>query len=326
MIFPYTVRLLCLCFACFFLLNGALSLAAWICCKPGKELTAQMRPGAAARLLLGLRLLPSALAVFVVASLCVPSYLWLEPVGTGERVGAICALLGALGVASWIGSLGRAGRALVASVRCNRLCGTEMREIRIAGKGFCASVVDVDAPLLAIAGLIQPRLIVSRGVLDALSPEELDAALRHENAHRVSRDNFKRLLVLLAPDTLPFVKGFRALERSWAKLAEWAADDEAAEGDARRALSLAGALVRVAQMGAGPRLSFLHTSLVAGDRDFSARVERLLRTEASVARSDRRSSFLLRGAIGLLAACLAAVMVWPGMLLGVHRLLELFLR
>ena len=323
MIFPYLLRLLCLSFACFFLLNVALGLAVRVCSRVSTRLTATMKARAAARVLLALRLLPGALAVFVVASLCVPSYLWLEPDGTGERVGIVCALLGLLGVATCIGSLGRAGRALATSVRFNRLCIRETRELNIAGKKICASVVETDAPLLAMGGLIRPRLIISREVLDTLSPAELDAALRHENAHRLSLDNCKRFLVLLAPDILPFVRGLRVLEETWAKLAEWAADDEAAAGDERRALSLAGALVHVARMGAGPRLSFLHTSLVAGDQDFSARVERLLRPEAATPGGHSPIWPLL----GLLfSAGLAAPLLWPSMLLSVHQLLEVFLR
>jgi Zn-dependent protease with chaperone function len=323
MILPYFSRLLCLCFACFFLTNAALGLAARVCSRVSTCLTARMKASTAAHLLLALRLLPGALAVFVVAGLCIPSYLWLEPDGTRERVGIICTVLGLLGVTTWTSTLGRVGRALVDSMRFNRLCGQETREIYIAGKKFCASVVGTDAPLLAMAGMVRPRLIVSRGVLEALSLEELDAALRHENAHRLSGDNCKRFLVLLAPDILPFLRGFGALEQTWAKLAEWAADDEATGGDKQRALSLAGALVRVARMGAGPRLSFLHTSLVAGDEDFSARVQRLLRPEL-LARHARWPIWSLGGLF--LAACLAGLLVWPATLFSFHQLLEVFLR
>jgi len=140
-----------------------------------------------------------------------------------------------------------------------------------------AVIVNKDAPLLALVGLFRPRLIISDALLRSLSLEELQVALLHENAHRDSRDNLKRLVLLLAPAPIPFFRVFSALEQSWAKLSEWAADDEAVRGDSQRALSLATALLRVARMmGAAPCLSFLHTSLCAGDHDLSARVDRLL--------------------------------------------------
>ena len=119
---------------------------------------------------------------------------------------------------------------------------------------------------------------------ETLSPEELDCAIRHERAHRTSGDNFKRLLLLLAPDVFPFFSmPFSAMDRSWITFSEWAADDSAVANDLQRSLSLAGALVHVAQMGAAPRLSPLCTSLVSSNsacmnQDLSARVDRLLHT------------------------------------------------
>jgi Zn-dependent protease with chaperone function len=326
MMLPYALRLLCLCFASFFVVNGVLALLAQIGGRASSGITATMKPKAAAQLLFTLRMLPVAVAVIVVLGLCIPSYFWLEPEGATERVGLACIALGILGGASWMASLVRAGRAVVTSMRFNRLCGKRTEWIAIAEKKLRAVVVEDEAPLLAMAGLIHPKLLVSRGVLRALSAEELEAAVLHEMAHRRSRDNFKRLLVLLAPGILPLARGFPTFEQSWARFAEWAADDEAAAGDARRALSLAGALVRVARMGAGPRLSFLHTSLVAGDRDFSARVERLLRAEPQPARRDWPMRSLVSGGSVFLAMCLAGLVVWPGALLAVHRVLEVFLR
>ena len=76
------------------------------------------------------------------------------------------------------------------------------------------------------------RLVVSQSVMDTLSREEKEAALRHETAHRDSRDNLKKLLFLLSPDILPFASGLKSLERGWSKFTEWAADDKAVSGDA----------------------------------------------------------------------------------------------
>ena len=101
--------------------------------------------------------------------------------------------------------------------------------------------------------------------MNALSEEQKEAAFRHEAAHRVSRDNLKKFLFLLAPDILPMVSGLSNLERGWARFTEWAADDQAVDGDPQRALSLAAALVKVAKMGVHPTPSYLLSSLVDDD-------------------------------------------------------------
>jgi hypothetical protein len=160
-------------------------------------------------------------------------------------------------------------------------------------------------------------------VLHSLSAEELDLALQHENAHRISRDNLKRLFLLLAPAPIPLLRNFSLIEQCWAKFSEWAADDEAVRGDSLRALSLAAALLRVARMGTAPRLSFLHTSLCADDHDLSERVERLLRIQPLPAKPPRSTRSLAIGS-SLGIVCAAALLAWPATLSLVHRLLELF--
>jgi len=77
--------------------------------------------------------------------------------------------------------------------------------MRLPGERMAAWVVDGPAPCVMLAGVLRPRLVISRGVVAALSAEQLSAAIRHERAHGISRDNLKRLLVLLAPGILPFV-------------------------------------------------------------------------------------------------------------------------
>jgi len=322
----YALRLLCLCFAIFFIVNGIPGLASAFASRAAIRIAEKMRPRTAAHLLFSLRMVPFALGVATVLGLCVPSYLWLEPRATPERAGWAILTLAFLGAVVCILSIARAARAIGVSARCNRMWLREGREARLPGDDSNAVIVEKESPLLALAGVYRPRLIISDAVLRELSAEQLAVALHHEDAHRGSRDNMKRLLLLLAPDAIPFVASFSLLDRAWTKYSEWAADDEAVEGDSFRALALAEALLRVARMDAGPRLSFLHTSLLGADLDLSARVERLLRLEPARFESPPWARFLARGAVLLVAGCFAALMLWPVTLSAVHGLLEVFLR
>jgi beta-lactamase regulating signal transducer with metallopeptidase domain len=325
MILPYLLRLLCLCFASFFVLNTAAGLFVRALSKSAIRFADTRASDSAARLLFALRMFPFLLATLFVIGLCVPSYLWLEPAATAERVGLLCVVLGLFGAAIWLASLARTAHSLFASLRHNRLCRSVGQETRLQGNSSSIVLVEDEAPLLALSGLLRPRLLISRGVLRVLSTEELDAAFRHEHAHRTSRDNAKRLLLLLAPDIIPFVRPHRILEQNWSKFAEWAADDQASGGDSCRALSLAAALVHVARMGAAPRLPFLTTPLLVGDRDLSARVDRLLRADATALPDSSEMQPGLRAVGLLLATCLAALLLTPSALSSVHELLELLL-
>jgi beta-lactamase regulating signal transducer with metallopeptidase domain len=325
MILPYLLRLLCLCFASFFVLNAAAGLFVRMSSRSAIRFAESRASDTAARFLFALRMFPFVLSTLFVIGLCVPSYLWLEPAASAERVGLLCVVLGLFGAAICLASLARTAHSLIASLRHNRLCRSVGQETRLQGSSSSIVLVEDEAPLLALSGLFRPRLLISRGVLRVLSTEELAAALRHEHAHRTSRDNAKRLLLLLAPDMFPFVRPLRLLEHSWSKFAEWAADDQAAAGDSSRALSLAAALVHVARMGAGPRLPFLSAPLLVGDRDLSARVDRLLRADSTTLPHASKMQPNLRTAGFLLAACLAVLLLTPSALSSVHELLELLL-
>jgi hypothetical protein len=305
---PYLLRLLCLCLASFFLLH--LAFAALVAAAAGRAVRMAERMAAqpGARLLFALRLLPPVLATVLVAGICAPSYLWLEPEATAEHVGWTC--LGAALLGAWICTAGlvRAARAAVRSNRYLRLC---------------LNVEESNAPVVLLAGVWRPKLLVSRGVRMVLTPDQLEAAVRHERAHLAAHDNLKRLLLALAPGVAPFSAGLQRLERGWARLAEWAADDRAAAGSERGSLALAGALVRVARMGAGPAAAPLATALMADTRDLETRVNRLLnpRMPAAGSRSGRWPVVLAAGTVvGI------GILLQPGTFYAAHSVLEELMR
>src|SRR4030095_11550333 len=109
-----------------------------------------------------------------------------------------------------------------------------------------------------------------------------------------------------------------ALERSWARFTEWAADDEAVAGDAHLSLYLAAALVRVARMGVGPTPSPLSASFLGASREIAARVDRLL-SPAPFAPTRTGISAVTAAGVALAAAGCAAAMLNPATLESAHR-------
>jgi hypothetical protein len=319
MMAPYLLRLLWLSLAAFFVVHTAVGLAVAALTPLALRVGSKMRARRAAGFLLALRLLPAALGLTLVAGLCVPSYLLLEQEASVEEVGWLCLALAILAGSLWAASIARSLRAMARSARHARDWEEvgSLSEIEGARKPVC--LVDSPAPLLALAGVLHTRLVMSRIVAGVLTGEQLRAALRHEEAHRAAHDNLKRLLLLSSPGLVPGWYGFHGLERGWSRFAEWAADDEAVAGNASLSLSLAAALVRIARLGGTPAPTPLTASLLADGRDLSARVDRLLRSTPAAPAHRRVPVIRMMAAVAALAA---AANVSTGTLESAHRLLE----
>ncbi len=307
-------------------MHAASAVLVWIGAPAALRVAQHSKPGFAAKFLFVFRMFPFALTLFLVLGFCIPSYLWLEPLTSGEKVGFGCLGAAALGFLVWMLSVFRVGFSLLRTSRYMSSCERDGQEMAVEGEAAPVLVVKREAPVMAVAGLVHPKLIVSRNVLHKLTPEQREAAFRHEQAHQASRDNLKRFLYLLAPDAFPFISGFRKIERQWARYTEWAADDHAVAGDSQRALSLAAALVCVAKMGVHHQpsylLSSLYSSLVADDEDLAVRVDRLLR-EQQYAEKPLAPLVQVARNVALVAGSLAvAALVWPGSLGSVHQILE----
>ncbi len=323
---PYTLRLLCLCCASFFMIHLALAVTTRLTAGTALRMAERLKPSSAARLLFAVRLLPLTLTLLAVLAFCIPSYLWLEPEATGEKVGLVCFLMAVLGVAIWALAIVRVVTAVRGTARYLHRCERHGEQISVPGESAPALLLKDKSPVLAVAGVVHPRLVISRRVMRELTAEQIDAALSHERAHRSSGDNLKRFLMLLAPDVLPFMRGFVTLERSWARAIEWAADAQASAGDPNRALSLADALVKVARMGNKPQLSYLSSSLMADDHDLSERVDRLLRPQPLPEKPAKELIPLVSAAAGLMATAFLIVTLWPASLNMVHGALEQLVR
>jgi Zn-dependent protease with chaperone function len=301
----YFVRLLLLSSATFFIVQLLAAALVALIAPPAIRRAQTMLPHRAARFLLTLRLLPAGFSIFAVAALCVPSYLQFEPRIAGEEVGIACLAAAIFG-------------ALIGAIAISRTVAAQMHSSRYQRSGFKSNIEGETVWIvrqgagLALAGIRRPRLLISERALIELSGDQLAVALLHEQAHRASRDNLKRLLILLAPGIFPRLK---SLEHEWARCAEWAADDRAAEGNPDRSVALAEALVRVARLQSSIAMPPLVTSLIEADEDLSQRVDRLLQ-------SARVSEPGLRYELMALSFAASLIVAFALNLRLVHRLLE----
>lgn len=265
-----------------------------------------------------LRALPLAAALFFVAALVLPAFFYLEPHDPGETLGVSGLVLACGGMVVVVGG---ALSALFASWQTARFvasCPKSGTRQGVGDAGACPVEVVAAKPMLLVAGVRRPRLLISEQAVRLLDEREMRAAVRHELAHLDFHDNLKKLVLRAA--RFPFLAG---LERSWMQAAELAADDAAAT-DESAALDLASALLKVASRSSPAPVPLLAMGLGAGSESaLQTRVQRLLawqprRSVPSPAR--RRAFFLCFFAVAALATAYAPL------LHHVHELCELLVR
>ena len=264
------------------------------------------------------RILPAATAALFVAVVFVPSYWKYEPRDFEEGFDVTLSVL-ALGAAVLLASAIRRGvRAWRGAVRRTRTWMLSARPLAIAGTSIPVSQIDVDTPLMALVGVLRPRLIVTRGLVAALTDEELAASIAHEVGHSRARDNLTRLMMHAAPDLLTATPAARAIERRWASAAEHRADRMAAHDSPVARCALASALVKVARLtpAVTPIAEPISTLIDGGE--IASRVERLL---ADATPSTRRRSAL--GWTALSVGAVATAIAYAPALRFVHSVTEL---
>ena len=99
--------------------------------------------------------------------------------------------------------------------------------------------LDLPAPVLFCTGVRRPAIVVSRGTLELLDGEELEAALAHELSHLAARDPAVSWALMAARTALFFNPAVQVVARAMARDAEARADERAGAFGDRAALASA---------------------------------------------------------------------------------------
>jgi Zn-dependent protease with chaperone function len=275
---PYLLRGTTLALAWFLLLNVAATAFVSVL---SSRLTQGAR-GAPPGFWLALRLSPAVVSLAFVAAVFLPSYWRYEPRELGEAFDLTLPALALAGAAVLGAAAQRGAAASRAAARRTRAWKQISRPLTLDGTALPAFAIDTATPVMALAGVLQPRLMITRGVLEALTEEELRAGIAHELGHWRARDNLKRLAMRAAPDLLFFTSAAATIESRWASAAEHAADRHAC-GDARARCALASALVKVARLTPPSTPLAEPISTLVDGGEIASRVERLLTDAAPAA-------------------------------------------
>jgi len=283
-----------------------------------------------ARILFLLRIAPAALSMFLAVLFLTPAYLAYEPRATTEKVSL---KLAALALISLVGIGLAVYRGLAAWRATQRLTAdwkAHGEPVRIEGVGVRAYLIEHKFPIIAIVGVLRPKLFIARRVLESLTPDEVVAALAHESGHLATRDNLKRGLLRACRDALLIMPSGRSLDVAWAESSECAADEYAARAGRETALNLAAALVKIARMiPGGARPTMPAGAFLLGDKDAAGvkgRVRRLVQLAGSDKglQSEKGSlkSMLWWTSAASFAVFLIVLASTPLVLLTVHSMIE----
>lgn len=244
-----------------------------------------------------LKVLPAAIAALLTFGMVVPGFLLYEPATPKESVSYV---LGTLAAISALGFAVACGRALVSWRRTRCLVRTWTNgasDHTIDGIKLPVSVMEHPFPVIAVVGILKPRVFVCERVLRSLDPAEFRASIAHEVGHLSSHDNLKKTLISFCSDLLVLPIG-RELDRAWTDAAETAADD-AVTGSGNGALALASALVKIGRLvppGASPTLPAGAYLVEPYEAPLAGRIRRLVAMSGMPALSDRTASAIRRGA------------------------------
>ncbi len=271
-------------------------------------------PGTRAGTLLKIRALPFA---FGTASLvlAVMSFLLFEPRRSDERMGIVLFSLAVVGLTFLMAAVWRLARLLILTARLERGWMRDAEPVRLEGLDVPAFAVSSSFPIVALIGLVRPRMIVARSVLASCSRAELRAIVAHERGHLLRRDNVARAVLALSPDLLAWLPIATTLADAWHDAAEEAADDHASELGADGRLTLAEALIHVARLvPSGAAAVVVPASALYRGENLDRRIRRLLGPQAT---ATPPASLWTRTALTTTIVAVSALALH-----GIHELLE----
>jgi len=203
-----------------------------------------------------------------------------------------------------------ATRALASDVAARTIPSTPALERAVAGTGLDerVDVVDDTEPYSFTYGLTRPRVVVSRGLIDALGDDELRAVIHHESYHVRNSDTVKSVIARAASSAFFFLPALGHLRDRYLAGRELAADRAAVRASGEQALAYA--LLTVLD---GPTWVDLGSAAALGGGVLDHRVEQLeAGAEPALPRVPRRAAWLTIAGVGMLVGLFALSVATAG--------------
>lgn len=276
------------------------------------------------RSVFALRVFPAAAALVLSFGFVVPSYLLYEPYVSNEVVSAKMAIIASISIFGSFCALLRLGSSIAATRRLSSDWFKNAERVESLELDLPIYKIEHEFPLIALIGVVRPKIFIASKILDTLTAAEIRAALEHEYAHHAAGDNLKRAFLRVCRDLLIIPIGSE-LDREWSRITERAADERAARTGRNYSLDLAGALVKIARLAPANE----HPALPSGafliepeGIEITSRVRNLLEINPQSAGANFFSSNWVW--LGLTAAILFLPAIYPDVFASTHFAIERF--
>jgi len=134
-------------------------------------------------------------------------------------------------------------------------------------------VISHPAPLAITMGFIQPKIVLSTGLINLLNEDELSAVISHEMYHKENRDPLTIFLMSLCSSTMWYIPILKWFNQKYRIIKEILADEYAIEKQGT-SVNLGSALLKMLQVARHEKMAFAYASFA--DTSVNYRIEYML--------------------------------------------------
>lgn len=134
-------------------------------------------------------------------------------------------------------------------------------------------IVSHPIPLAITMGLMQPKVVLSTGLMNLLNENEIEAVIAHEMAHLKSRDPLTIFFMTLCSSTIWYIPILKWMNKQYRIMKELAADDYAIEKQ-ETTVHLGSALLKMLKVRQPDNRAFTYASFA--DTSINYRIDYML--------------------------------------------------
>ncbi|MFC7686801.1 M56 family metallopeptidase [Ureibacillus sp. GCM10028918] len=134
-------------------------------------------------------------------------------------------------------------------------------------------IISYPVPVAITIGFVSPKIVLSTGLLNLLSEEELEAVIYHETYHLNNHDPLKIFLLSIGSITLPYIPILKWFNEKYRVIQEVMADELAIEKQ-ETAVHIGSALLKMLKVGKLETKSFAYASFA--ETSVNYRIEYIL--------------------------------------------------